>query len=99
MSEYRERKNNNGDEGIAEGGGSGGGTESVHQERQRVSPVRGPALIFILILAVIALIGPVVWVLSMFVPGLAYNAVWGLTSLIAVSIAVFTLYYLFKKSI
>jgi hypothetical protein len=50
------------DEGLAEGGGSGGGTESVHQERRRVSAWRGPVLVFITVLAVLVVVVPVVWI-------------------------------------
>lgn len=87
------------DDVLAEGGGSGGGSQTVHCERQRISPWRTPALIIVLILAVIFVIGPVTLIISHVVQGSPFPTIYTTVAVIAVIIAALTLYYLFKKSV
>lgn len=96
MSEYREETE---DAGLAEGGGSGGGSESVDYERQRVSPLRGPVLVFILILSVIILAWPLLRIAGLITSGAPLGAVWFIVMAIALIIAGFTMYFLFKRNI
>lgn len=96
MSEYQEEPE---DAGLAEGGGSGGGSESVEYERRRVSPLRGPALVFILILAVIILLWPLFRIAGLISVGAPLGIVWLIVMAIALAIVGFTMYFLFKKNI
>jgi hypothetical protein len=95
MSEYQEPE----DAGLAEGGGSGGGSESVEYERQRVSPLRGPTLVFILILAVIILMLPVLRIFGLVSIGPPLGAVWAIVVAIMLVIVIATLYFLFSKNV
>jgi len=92
MSEYREEPE---DAGLAEGGGS----ESVEYERRRVSSLRGPVLVFVLILSVIILVWPLLRIAGLITSGAPLGAVWYVVMAIALAIAGFTMYFLFKKNV
>lgn len=87
------------DAGLAEGGGSGGGSQSVEYQRQIISPWRSFGLVIILIIAVIFIIGPVITIVSNAARGAPIAAADVIIAVLAVIVAVFTLYYLFKKNV
>jgi hypothetical protein len=84
---------------LSEGGGPGGGTEAVHQVRLRTSPLRGIGLVVVAILAIIVVLVPVIRIIWGLVTGAVLTVGWIIISTLAVILAVFTLYYLFRKSI
>lgn len=49
------------EDALAEGGGSGGGTESVRYERDRISPARTVFGVIFIIIAVAIIILPLLW--------------------------------------
>lgn len=85
--------------GMAEGGGSGGGSHSVEEERRIVSPWRGVSLVFIIILALVVIIVPVLWVFGYLSLGVPYGGLWAVLSVIAVIVAVFVIYSMLKKNV